>query len=92
VIKPLTLASLPGSILAPSGSSLSTTTTTKNAAVVYEQHGAVVDLGNESFVPGKEMRRFVGVPYGATWAELKLKASDATATPKSYMVRATALV
>jgi len=97
VIKPLTLAALPGSILAPSTASstaaTSTTTTINGVSIVgYQPHGAVVDLGNESFVPGKEMRRFVGVPAGATWAELKLKASDSTTTPKSYMVRGTALL
>ncbi|KAG7670442.1 hypothetical protein Ndes2437A_g04966 [Nannochloris sp. 'desiccata'] len=93
VIKPLSLAALPGSILAPSASTAPTTTTANGFSnVKYEPHGAVVDLGNESFVPGKEMRRFVGVPAGATWAELKLKANDSTTTPKSYMVRATALL
>ena len=90
VMKPLMLAALPGFILAPS----STSTTAGNGLcnVAYQPHGAVVDLGNESFVPGREMRRFVGVPAGATWAELKLKASDSTTTPKSYMVRATGLL
>jgi tripeptidyl-peptidase-2 len=89
VIKPLALAVLPGAILAPSLAS-----SASNSTTVYEMHGAVVDLGNESFVPGKEMRRFVGVPSGATWAELTLKArgEDRTSTPKSYMVRATALL
>jgi tripeptidyl-peptidase II len=90
VIKPLMLAALPGSILAPAGANASNNAI--NSTTLYEPHGAVVDLGNESFVPGKEMRRFVGVPAGATWAELKLKASESTTTQKAYMVRATALL
>ena len=50
----------------------------------------VVPLGEERFVPGTELRKFVAVPNGATWAELKIKAIDST-TPKGLMVRATAI-
>lgn len=63
----------------------------------------MMDLGRFEFVPGKEQRRFVAVPEGATWAELKMKYplhdnNNGTGTtgsghciPKSYMVRATQL-
>jgi tripeptidyl-peptidase-2 len=62
----------------------------------------MMDLGRFEFVPGKEQRRFVAVPEGATWAELKmnypLNDNNSTTTvtsgqhiPKSYMVRATQL-
>lgn len=75
VIRPLLLASQPGAILTPKGNT-------------FEQHRAVVELGSERFDPGTELRRFVAVPHGATWAELKLKAIESD-TPKSFMVRAT---
>ncbi|PRW39066.1 Tripeptidyl-peptidase 2 isoform A [Chlorella sorokiniana] len=50
-----------------------------------------VDLGTLHFQPGAELRRFVAVPGGATWAELKIRAGELD-TPKSYMLRATALL
>ena len=50
-----------------------------------------VSLGEESFVPGKEVRAFVGVPLGATWAELKISLLSGD-TSKSFMVRATSIV
>ena len=33
-------------------------------------------LGWMDFKPGQEVRRFVQVPEGATWAELRLRAAD----------------
>lgn len=76
VIKPLDPASAPGS---SSGS----------GAVVRADSS--VDLGALRFQPGDEVRRFVAVPAGATWAELKVRAGEMD-TPKSYMLRATALL
>lgn len=43
------------------------------------------------FSPGDELRRFVAVPTGATWATLTVRAGELD-TPKSYMLRATALL
>jgi len=36
----------------------------------------VSHLGWMDFKPGQEVRRFVQVPEGATWAELRLRAAD----------------
>ena len=38
-------------------------------------------LGKLDFTPGLELRRFVAVPEGATWGELRLRAG-AHETPK----------
>lgn len=40
-----------------------------------------VRLGKLDFTPGLELRRFVAVPEGATWGELRLRAG-AHETPK----------
>ena len=82
VIRPLMLVSQPGAILTPVKSADQPT------GRVFSQHGFVVVLGSERFDAGRELRRFVAVPHGATWAELKIKAVDSD-TPKSFMVRAT---
>eukprot|EP00887_Chlorella_sp_A99_P002396 scaffold10.g2396.t1 len=55
------------------------------------RNGSAVVLGPMSFIPGQEVRRFVAVPEGAGWAQLRLRAHSLT-TPKSYMVRATQLL
>lgn len=82
VVRPLQLTARPGRLALEA---------TGDAAGAVLQGEAVLCLGTEPFVPGKEMRRFVAVPEGATWAEMKIKAV-AGETPKSLMLRATALV
>ncbi|GMH33052.1 hypothetical protein BSKO_00886 [Bryopsis sp. KO-2023] len=37
-------------------------------------------LGKTSFSPGKELRRFISVPTGATWAEVTMRAGQHTGT------------
>lgn len=74
VVKPLQLAVQPGNVLGGSN----TYPTPR------------IQLGRFEFVPGKEVRRFVAVPVGATWAEMTVTCASA-ATPISYMLRATAL-
>lgn len=44
-----------------------------------------------AFGPGKEQRRFVAIPEGSSWAEIRMMA-DETPTANSYMVRATQLL
>jgi tripeptidyl-peptidase-2 len=65
-VKPLDLEAAPGS----SGG---------GGAVVHAD--ASVDLGVLRFQPGTELRRFVAVPSGATWAELRIRAGELD-TPK----------
>jgi len=43
------------------------------------------------FSAGEEHRRFVAIPRGATWCEMKLSSSLDAANPRSYIVRATQL-
>ena len=42
----------------------------------------VARLGTVHFQPGTEVRHFLGVPEGATWGEMTLKAGDHD-TPRS---------
>lgn len=76
VIKPLDPAAEPGS---SSGS----------GTIVRPDFS--IDLGALRFQPGEETRRFVAVPPGAGWAELRIRAGEVD-TPKLYMLRATALL
>lgn len=48
-------------------------------------------LGPLKLGPGAELRHFVAVPAGATWAELVVR-SGAYDTSKTFLLRATALV
>lgn len=43
-------------------------------------------LGPLGLGPGKEVRRFVAVPAGATWAEIVIRAG-AFDTPKVFLIR-----
>jgi hypothetical protein len=45
-----------------------------------------VRLGPVKLTPGQEMRHFVAVPAGATWAELLVRAGDYD-TPKVFLIR-----
>ena len=40
------------------------------------------DLGTIGFTPGQEVRRFLAVPEGATWGELRLQAASQHDTPR----------
>ncbi|KAK9809052.1 hypothetical protein WJX72_008467 [[Myrmecia] bisecta] len=51
----------------------------------------VARLGQIAFTAGREVRRFVEVPEGAAWAEMRIRA-DEHDTPRSFMVRATQLL
>ncbi|KAK9867034.1 hypothetical protein WJX84_006426, partial [Apatococcus fuscideae] len=50
-----------------------------------------VRLGKLDFRPGLEIRRFVAVPEGATWGEMRLRAGPHE-TPKIFMIRAQQLL
>ena len=43
------------------------------------------------FSAGQEHRRFVAIPKGATWCEMKLSSTQDAANPRGYFVRATQL-
>lgn len=45
-----------------------------------------IDFGPLELTSGCELRRFVAVPVGATWAEISLR-GGAYDTPKTYLVR-----
>ena len=49
-----------------------------------------IELGSIAFENGSEMRRFIDVPLGASWAEISIK-SGAFDTPKTFLLRATQL-
>jgi len=48
-------------------------------------------LGPVSLRPGQEVRQFVAVPAGATWAELMVRADDYD-TPRVFLIRCGAVV
>lgn len=50
-----------------------------------------IRFGKVNFVPGREVRRFVAVPEGATWAELRIASLEGE-TPKHFMIRATSVL
>ncbi|GAB4814120.1 hypothetical protein N2152v2_001166 [Parachlorella kessleri] len=52
---------------------------------------ASVSLGSLQFEAGREVRRFIAVPEGATWAEMRIRAGQ-TDTPKLFLLRATQLL
>lgn len=68
------------------------------AAAGADDSQYVCRLGWMDFAPGQEARRFVRVPEGATWAELRLRAAgheqpryvcpqDHVSRPKSTIVK-----
>lgn len=79
-------------------------TNIKSMMTALERHGSDVssqrdlvgsnydlEFGKIDFTPGLEVRRFVAVPEGTTWAELRLT-SVSGETQKHYMVRATSVL
>ncbi|CAG9460207.1 unnamed protein product [Pedinophyceae sp. YPF-701] len=50
-----------------------------------------IDLGEFAFEAGTEVRRFVEVPQGATWAEVRFESVESD-VPLNYMLRATHLM
>lgn len=89
VIKPLTLAAQPGKLsLSPS---IAAPTLAESAMPLPSQSVTTLDLLEEQFNPGYEARRFLAVPEGASWAELKITMTHGD-TPKSLFVRSTAIL
>lgn len=82
VIRPVIVSMQPGKLALPPAAGGT------GAAL---EAGTTLRLGSVLFEPGKEERRFIAVPDGATWAELRLRAQD-NDTPKGFMIRATQLL
>ena len=51
-----------------------------------EGGNAIARLGKQTYSPGSESRRFIAVPEGATWAELRTFAGDHP-TPRVSSIR-----